>query len=603
MSAKHVILCGGAALSSRSKAWRSLTPTKLVIGKGTHDVHLHLRHLTRSMTESPSDIATDLLEIASYLFAADQAVRRGGEAEFEYGAKWRRHFWFEIPVREPDLWSSPAVSSTLRELLTFLSDDDYEFNFRKLRSPPPLDKYLDFRKNNADSADIEEVMLFSGGLDSFGGAVSEIAAGRRKVALVSHVPTTKVGKPQRDLVAALNTHLAGTASQPFHVQVELNKGKALGREHTQRTRSFVFSSLAAVVAQMLGRDRIRFYENGIVSFNLPLSMQSLGARASRTTHPQSLAGFSKLFSVLFEKPFAVDNPFLWKTKTDILAELKAGGFAHLCPSTISCGHTIERTNQYPHCGVCSQCVDRRLVSLAAGFDASEDPPEMYESDLFEHEWTDPKDTALIEGYIRAARETLAVPDAKSFMTKHGGLARALTHVGTDARGVAQAAFALHKRHATQVQDALAEAVRVKASQLVINGAKTNTLLGMAVHVGGVDLAGGTESTVTNQSALTTDDLLVEHPTADRDTFSFRYGSGACPLGNSVEFRFVERLCRRPDVFIDIDKLREDVWDGQVVEKNTIAKTASNLRRKLKDAGVAGIEIDGSQKGHYALRRI
>ena len=73
----------------------------------------------------------------------------------------------------------------------------------------------------------------------------------------------------------------------------MNKDKALGREYTQRTRSFLFAALGVTFARMSGLDRLRFYENGVVSLNLPPSPQVVGARASRTTHPRVLGGFTR----------------------------------------------------------------------------------------------------------------------------------------------------------------------------------------------------------------------------------------------------------------------------------------------------------------------
>ena len=601
MSFKHVILCGGTELSPLGGAWKHIAPVPLAIGKGLHDVHLHLHDLTKPMSENPSDVATDLLEIAAFVYAADQAVRRGGKSEFEYGSKWRRHFWFEIPVRQPDFWADDKVLGPLREVLTFLSDDDFEFHFRKLKKPPKLDSYLDFRKGGVDSSGIEEVMLFSGGLDSFGGAVKEIADGKRKIALVSHQPTTKVGAPQRKLVEALNKHLNGTAPAPFHVQIELNKGKALGREYTQRTRSFVYASLAAVVARMLGKDRIRFYENGIVSFNLPLSMQSLGARASRTTHPQTLAGFSKLFSAVFGKAFAVENPFLWKTKTDIVKELRTGGFGKLCAATISCAHTWERTTQHSHCGVCSQCVDRRMVALAAEMGPDEDPPEMYEANLLNHAWTDPEDCTLVERYVGTNREFAKIATPTEFLSKFGDVAKALRHAGKDPKTIAQSAFDLHRRHAEQVNHALVRLIQSQAQGLLNNDVPTNTMLGIAIGLMGKSPVAATVPSSTQPAVPPADQTHYGKPTADRDTFTFHYGYGSCFLGNSVEFRLAERLAKSHGVFIDTDKLMEDVWEGRTVRKNTIAKTACNLRRNLKDAGVTGITIDGGEKDHYRMQ--
>ncbi len=606
MSSKHVILCGGATLSARGGDWKQIAPVSLAIGDGVHDVHLHLHDLTKSMSENPSDVATDLLEIAAFVYAADQAVRRGGKSEFEYGSKWRRHFWIELPVRQPQFWADEKIQGPLREVLTFLSDDDFEFHFTKLKKPQKLDSYLDFRTGGVDSSGIEDVMLFSGGLDSFGGAVKEIADGKRKIALVSHQPTTKVGAPQRKLVEALNKHLGGTAPAPFHVQIELNKGKALGREYTQRTRSFVYACLAAVVARMLGKNRIRFYENGIVSFNLPLSMQSLGARASRTTHPQTLAGFGKLFTAIFDRPFTVENPFLWKTKTDIVRELKTGGFGKLCAATISCAHTWERTNQHTHCGTCSQCVDRRMVALAAEMGPEEDPPEMYEADLLEHAWTKPEDCTLVERYVGTNKEFAALKTPTEFLSKYGDVAKALRHAGNDPKTIAQSAFDLHRRHAEQVNHALVRVIQTRAQGLLNNKVPTNSLLGIAIGlVGNAPVVAAASTNAQSPAAAAAAPLANQthygKPTADAGTFTFYYGYGSCFLGNSVEFRLAERLAKSPGVFIGIGKLMEDVWDGRTVQKNTIAKTACNLRRKLKDATVTGITIDGGEKDHYRIQ--
>ena len=37
---------------------------------------------------------------------------------------------------------------------------------------------------------------------------------------------------------------------------------------------------------MLGLNRVHFYENGIISLNLPVCAQVVGGRATRTTHPR-----------------------------------------------------------------------------------------------------------------------------------------------------------------------------------------------------------------------------------------------------------------------------------------------------------------------------
>src|SRR5262245_12354095 len=132
---------------------------------------------------------------------------------------------------------------------------------------------------------------------------------------------------------------------------------------------------------MSGLDELRFYENGITSLNLPPSAQVVGARASRTTHPRVLAGFRTLMTALCGKPFAVESPFQWDTKADVVRRIADAGCGGLIRLSTSCGHTWAlRTRTHTHCGVCSQCIDRRFAILTAGQGAN-DPADGYAVDL------------------------------------------------------------------------------------------------------------------------------------------------------------------------------------------------------------------------------
>ncbi|MGF2076143.1 hypothetical protein, partial [Enterococcus casseliflavus] len=77
-----------------------------------------------------------------------------------------------------------------------------------------------------------EVVLFSGGLDSLGGAVREAVEERRRVLLVNHRSTTKPGPRQQGLVAGLRPFCAHA---PRLVPVRANKDSRLTRENTQRS--------------------------------------------------------------------------------------------------------------------------------------------------------------------------------------------------------------------------------------------------------------------------------------------------------------------------------------------------------------------------------
>ncbi len=596
MPADHAIICGGTKLSTRSVQWKQAKTVRLAIGRGARDVHLDIGAIPKRLAATMPPVAADLVELAAYIYTADGACTRGGNREFEYGQKWRRSFRFDIPVRVPDLWSSGPVRTALTDALSFLSDDDYEFHFHQLEQPSRLDSYL-FDGVDAGDGDVEEVMLFSGGLDSFAGAVQEILVGQRRTALVSHVSTEKIGKPQRDLVAGLIAQCQPGKPRPWHVQINLNKAKALGREPTQRTRSFVYSSIAAVVAKMLGRSRIRFYENGIISFNLPTSLQVLGGRASRTTHPLALRGISALLGQLFEAPFEIENPFLWKTKTEVLQQLKAAGHSRLAAKTISCAHTMERTTQHSHCGRCSQCIDRRLVAVAAGYDDSEDPAIMYEAGM-DAPRPDECDRTMIERYIGEALRIRRMTNESEFLAAHGEVARALRAVGADTTAALRQVFGLHRRHADQVRDALSRLIAANAPRLVDKTLPSSSPIGIAAGLAaglGVSLPAPNAGTQSSSG-----DANVEFR-IDRDHFCVWHRGCRCPLGNTIEFRTIERLGKRPGAYLSVDTLMKDVWEDEVRSRGAVQKTISNLRRKLRDAQLTEVCLDGSQRGHYRLQ--
>jgi hypothetical protein len=470
-----------------------------------------------------------------------------------------------------------------------------------MKDPPPPERYL-FGAEGRGDHDYEGVLLFSGGLDSLAGAVREVLQERRKVALVSHRPVSKVYHRQCDLVAALDERLPERRVRPLHVAVEVNKGKRLGRDHNQRGRSFLFAAVGAVVARLFGLPRLRFYENGVTSLNLPISPQVLGGRASRTTHPQTLTRFTRLFTALFGEDFLVENPFLWETKANLLASVKAAGHGALCAQTSSCTHTWEATSDQPHCGRCPQCVDRRLTALAAGLDDREDPPGLYRSDVL----MAPREGAeltLIERYVGTARRVEGITDPLAFARSYGEVARALRYAGLPPAAAAERVCGLYRHHAGQVLRALERVVGRAAPDLVRMRCPPNCLASIALGraaqgplpgPGARAVPGGPAG---RNGAAAAGGAGVEF---DDDLFEARVNGKACPLGNTREYALLKRLARRPGTFVSVNDLRRDVWGDEETEKNTVQRTVSNLRRKLRDAGITGAEIDGKQPGSYRL---
>ena len=149
---------------------------------------------------------------------------------------------------------------------------------------------------------------------------------------------------------------------------------------------------------------MRFFENGIVSLNLPIADEVLRARTSRTTNPHALALFEQLLTLVTDRDFKVDNPYLFKTKAEVVSILSAHGAEELIQHTCSCAHTgfFQSKTQW-HCGACSQCIDRRIAVVAADV-AAHDPEFDYACDVFSGERKERHEANVAVDFVRHASE-------------------------------------------------------------------------------------------------------------------------------------------------------------------------------------------------------
>jgi DNA-binding response OmpR family regulator len=92
------------------------------------------------------------------------------------------------------------------------------------------------------------------------------------------------------------------------------------------------------------------------------------------------------------------------------------------------------------------------------------------------------------------------------------------------------------------------------------------------------------------------------PIIDPATFSVHWDGKTCVLGNTLPFRLLERLGRRPNQFVHCNQLLDDVWQGCCRSREAIRSVVKVLKQKLVQAGMHGLaaSIDGSQPHHYGL---
>ena len=136
-------------------------------------VSLRIGHIRKSLVVGLPDVALDLIEIAAFVYAIDSSISRGGLMDHQLGAKWHRRFLVSLPVRNLALWSEPKLKTALEETLMFLSGDRFAFDFVQLETEAGApERYFDFGKESALEPD--SALMFSGGLDSYAGALEEI---------------------------------------------------------------------------------------------------------------------------------------------------------------------------------------------------------------------------------------------------------------------------------------------------------------------------------------------------------------------------------------------------------------------------------------------
>jgi 7-cyano-7-deazaguanine synthase in queuosine biosynthesis len=478
---EYAFICGGANAPDLASADQIL---RMDVAGPDRNVNLRLTDANRALVSDLPDLLIDLLELAAYVYCADQRASRGTEKLSMAGEAWRRKLRFVVPVRCRDIWESAAVREQLEAMLGYLSDDVYLLEFVDSSAPAEqVQSYFEFTESGG-GFQADDVVLFSGGLDSLTGAVESLVGGRRLV-LVGHHSAPKVVNVQTELVAELRQK--GFGSQLFHVTVNVTNTGVRPVEPTQRTRSFLFASLAFVLARMFGRDSFTFYENGVVSFNLPISGDVLGARATRTTHPKVIRGFERFFSELVDREVSIKTPFLWLTRKEVIERLELTGHISLLAKSVSCVHPISWTTEVRHCGTCSQCIDRRFAVLAAGVEYH-DVQDGYRVDLLTgdrgYEDVDP-----CVAYVTFAR-TIARLQRGQFQQEFPQVSAALHSVpGLSAREVLDRIWDLHHRHAHGILAVISDATGRNADDLAYGKLSPGSLLSLSVTRGSVQLVG------------------------------------------------------------------------------------------------------------------
>ena len=333
-------------------------------------------------------------------------------------------------------------------------DQDYHFTFQPGHSTPPADLFdeEEFQIKHQEST---KIILFSGGLDSLAGIINDLVNSADRLYLVSH----RSGQP---MTARTQDQLVDAFDQDYpyrinHYKFNCNLRGIKRKEETQRTRAFLYTSIAYALAHALSQREIYVYENGITSINFPTQQNQMNARSSRTTHPKAivfLENFFHLFSEINQPKVKIITPFLWKTKTDIFHIVDKVGRKDLISSTVSCSHTFQNSKLATHCGGCSQCIDRKFAAYGSGLDDVDDVG-IYTSDFIRHGIGNGEVRTTLIDYVYQAKEFASLNPDDFYLQMFSELVDFIDYIpGASEKEKGEKIWQLCYRHGKQVEAAI-----------------------------------------------------------------------------------------------------------------------------------------------------
>jgi 7-cyano-7-deazaguanine synthase in queuosine biosynthesis len=317
------------------------------------------RSVIRRIAREFPDVAADLIEIATTVYAVDQMVARPRSQQLDSGGSWARSIQLEIPVRLPDAWNARAGS--LEEMLAWLTDDSWRLVFtRRADGSGPLDTSQGFLFDSIPRGAVP--VLFSGGLDSAAGLATWLA--RADAVAVSVDTNNWMQHVQQAVVRELNV-VSAHGCVPLRYRVSRHAQKHAA-ESTQRSRGLLFLAVGIATAWTLGQDRLQVFENGIGAINLPYTHAQFRSQAARAVHPKTLRMAQELASAISDRPFRIDAPAMTLTKAQLIRMAPAAADRALAGS-VSCDTGFSaRVPERAPCGACTSCLLRRQALQAAG---------------------------------------------------------------------------------------------------------------------------------------------------------------------------------------------------------------------------------------------
>jgi hypothetical protein len=164
------------------------------------------------------------------------------------------------------------------------------------------------------------------------------------------------------------------------------------------------------------------------------------------------------------------------------------------------------TKLHPHCGQCSQCIDRRFAILAAS-QAHEDPEDAYKIDLLLGGREPGPDREMSLAFVRSASKVSQMTDV-DFFAHYGESSRVLSFFHEPANTVARRIFGLYQRHAAAVRKVFNDGVEANKANIWNGRLTANCLISLIVGQSGEGASYPTSISTTKPAEVTAQEIRM-----------------------------------------------------------------------------------------------
>jgi 7-cyano-7-deazaguanine synthase in queuosine biosynthesis len=415
----EVILAGGPVSGAVNRSFHATL--------GAH-IRINPEPIARHTLLSLAAVSEDVATIAEASALADRLITR------HRADGWSRRIELQVPVFEQSAFSG-GVLDALIDTLGFLTGDSWHFEMVKRSAGTRSTGYLPLCEENP-----EYVVPFSNGLDSF--AQAKLLENEHGVGAVARV---RAGVLQG----------SSEASPPISVPRRFFSNRH-PRELTYRTRPFVYYSIAAIAAATLDAKAMVLGESGQGAIG-PSFARFGNEWPFRSAHPGFTKRLERYFTLVFAKPIHIQQPQIWKTKGEVLAELAEANAQEGWSETTSCSARPLQRYGEKGCGVCGGCLLRRVSSEAAGLlpiERTAFDPASLELLRISSGATAPLSDNETEILVRSALSMEHFANVALSSDDGGQISRELLDLPGDSRGNMAAIRRLSAKHAVEWQSML-----------------------------------------------------------------------------------------------------------------------------------------------------